>query len=109
MPRQSKSAENTTDRGIHRIVVEKNMIGEHSLELEKQFQSEITRITSPVTLDLTRTSLIDSRGIALCVGLLKECEKKGMPLTVEVNSGLARFFKLLKLNRVFKLEDQGEI
>jgi anti-anti-sigma factor len=107
MPRAAKSPEKAANPDIHRIVVEKNMVGEHSFELEKKFQSELSRTTLPVVLDLTRTTLVDSRGIALCVGLLKECEKKGVAFSIDVNPALARFFRLLKLDRVFQMNERG--
>jgi anti-anti-sigma factor len=107
MPRNAKSPEKAANPDIHRIIVEKNLVGEHSFEHEKKFQSELGRTALPVVLDLTRTASIDSRGIALCVGLLKECEKKGVTLTLEVNPTLARFFRLLKLDRVFQTIERG--
>jgi anti-anti-sigma factor len=85
-----------------RITAERNLVREFCLELEKRFQAEIEKAKTPVVLDLVRVSLIDSSGIALCVGLLKECQKKNLPLTVEVNPDLDSFFRLLKLNRVFQ-------
>lgn len=85
-----------------RITVERNLVREFCLELEKSFHAEIEKAKTPVVLDLIRVSLIDSSGIALCVGLLKECQKKNLPLTIEVNPDLDSFFRLLKLNRVFQ-------
>jgi anti-anti-sigma factor len=107
MPRNAKSPGKTVIADIHRIIVEKNMVGEHSFELEKKFQSELSRTTLPVILDLTRTTLVDSRGIALCVGLLKECEKKGVAFAIDVNPALARFFRLLKLDRIFQMNERS--
>lgn len=107
MPRTTKSPEKEADPDIHRIIVEKNIVDDDSFELEKKFQSELSRTTLPVVLDLTRTTLIDSRGIALCVGLLKECERKGVTFSIDVNQALARFFRLLKLDRVFHLNERG--
>jgi anti-anti-sigma factor len=107
MPRTTKSPEKAANPGIHRIIVEKNIVDDHSFELEKKFQSELSRTTLPVVLDLTRTTLIDSRGIALCVGLLKECERKGVAFSIDVNQALARFFRLLKLDLVFQINERG--
>jgi len=107
MPRTATSLEKAANPDIHRIIVEKNFVGEHSLELEKKFQSELSRTTLPVLLDLTRTTLIDSRGIALCVGLLRECENKGVAFTIDVNPALARYLRLLKLDRVFQMNVRG--
>ena len=86
----------------HRLVVEKNIMGEFSIELEKRFSEELAEINCPVILDLSATTMIDSRGVALCVGLFKECQRKKLPFSIEVNSELSRFFKLLKLDRVLQ-------
>ena len=107
MPRATASPEKAANPDIHRIIVEKDIVGERSLELEKRFQSELSRTTLPVVLDLTRTTLIDSRGIALCVGLLRECENRGVGFAIDVNPALARYLRLLKLDRVFQLNERG--
>ena len=93
----------------YRITVERNIVGEFCLELEKRFQAEMKTADIPVVLDLSRVKLIDSRGIALCVGLLKECQKKNLPLTVAVSPDLDSFFRLLKLDRVFKFVQKEKV
>ena len=90
-----------------RLVVEKNIIGRYSVELEKRFSEELASVNCPVILDLSATTIIDSQGVALCVGLFKECQRKNLAFSIEVGPELARFFKLLKLDRILQFVEKG--
>ena len=94
------------ESGPYRIAVEKNVIGEYAVELEKHFRSEVDRAKGAVVLDLTAATIIDSRGVALCVGLLRECQKKDLTLTIEASPELCRFFKMLKFHRIVEFVEK---
>jgi anti-anti-sigma factor len=102
-----KSSAAQPDKRVHRFIVKKNIMGEYSAELEKQFTEELSKINCPVILDLTTTTIIDSRGIALCVGLYKECRRKEISFSIEASPELCRFFKLLKLDRILQFTEKG--
>jgi anti-anti-sigma regulatory factor len=56
-------------------------------------------------LDLSGTTMIDSRGMAVCIGLKKECDKKNVPLTIELTPDLHKVFKILKLSRIIDMKE----
>ena len=95
------------DESLHRLIVKKNIIGEYSTELENQFGNELSTVNCPVVLDLSTITIIDSRGVALCVGLYKECRQKNLQFSIDVSPELARFFKLLKLDRILQFNEKG--
>ena len=102
-----KASVDTSDTDLHRFVVEKNIIGDYSTELEKRFSGELASVKGPVVLDLSATSIIDSRGVALCVGLYKECQQKNLQFSIEVSPELSHFFMLLKLDRILQFTEKG--
>ena len=102
-----KSSTKQPKEQIHRFVVKKNIMGDYSTELEKEFITALAAVSCPVVLDLTNTTIIDSRGIALCVGLYKECQQKGISFSIEAGPELCRFFKLLKLDRILHFTEKG--
>jgi len=102
-----KASARTSGNDEHRLVVGKNIIGEYSIELEKRFSEELASVKGPVVLDLAATTIIDSRGVALCVGLFKECQRKNLPFSIEAGPELTRFFKLLKLDRILQFTEKG--
>ena len=85
---RKRSSRSVPKSGPCRITVEQNVTGEYAIELEKRFRSEVEGAKGAVVLDLTAATIIDSRGVALCVGLLRECQKKDFPLTIEVTTEL---------------------
>lgn len=88
------------------VKVEKNVIGEYAAELEKNLLDEIKNVTDKFVLDLSNATVIDSRGIALCIGLLKECEKKKISLLFELSPELSKFFKIFKLNKILPVKEK---
>jgi anti-anti-sigma factor len=92
--------------GAQRIVVERNMTGVFVNELEKRFLEKIKTVHSaPIVLDLTDVSVIDSRGVALCIGLKKECDGKGARFSIDTNPELFKMFKLFKLTQVIDMKE----
>ena len=102
-----KASAPKSDPEVHRFIVEKNIMGDYSVELEKRFIAELAPVNCPVILDLTSTTIIDSRGVALCVGLYKECRRKNISFSIEASPELFRFFKLLKLDRILNFKEKG--
>ena len=106
---ESPAAEKTSSPqsdDVQRIVVERNMTGAFVNELEKRFLEKIkTMHSTPVVLDLTDVSVIDSRGVALCIGLKKECDGKGAKFSIDTNPELFKMFKLFKLTQVIDMKE----
>ncbi len=93
-----------------RITVEKDMVGKIVFDLEKQFLEEARSIIGqPVVLDLSAVKLIDSPGVALCVGLFKECKTKGSAFSIDASPDLYRFFKLFKLTKVIEIRERAAV
>jgi anti-anti-sigma regulatory factor len=93
--------------GPQRIVVERDMAGPNIAELEQQFKAAVAEARGPLILDLTAATIIDSRGIALCVGLFKECKNRNLPFSIEAGPTLLRFFRMLKLDRHMQCSEKG--
>ena len=106
---ESPAAEKTSSPqsdDVQRIVVERNMTGAFVNELEKRFLEKIkTMHSTPVVLDLTDVSVIDSRGVALCIGLKKECDGKGARFSIDTNPELHKMFKMFKLTQVIDMKE----
>jgi anti-anti-sigma factor len=104
-PEAEKSNSSQTD-DVQRIIVEHNMTGAFVNELEKRFLEKIKSLQSaPVVLDLTDVSVIDSRGVALCIGLKKECDGKGSKFSIDTNPELLKMFKIFKLTQVIDMKE----
>jgi anti-anti-sigma factor len=89
-----------------RIVVERNMTGAFVKDLEKRFLDTMQSVHgSAVVLDLTDIGVIDSQGLALCVGLKKECDRKSAPFSIEASPEIHKLFKLCKLSRVIEMKE----
>jgi anti-anti-sigma factor len=91
---------------VRKIIVERDMTGAFVSDLETRFSESIIGADgSPVVLDMKDVKRIDSRGIALCIGLKKECDTKGSALTIETNSEIHKMFKIFKLTRVIDMRE----
>jgi anti-anti-sigma regulatory factor len=95
----AKSADgNTVTEETHIIKVNNDMVGLTATGLEAGFLNETANLkNSSVLLDLNEVGKIDSSGIALCIGLKKECIKKGLKLIIEADSEISKLFKMLKI------------
>ncbi len=106
----SSISENGPAQGgqVKRIVVEQDMTGAFVNELEKRFLQTMNAVSgSSILLDLQDVHRIDSRGVALCIGLQKECEQKGAAFSIETNSEVHKTFQLFKLTRVINVKEAG--
>jgi ABC-type transporter Mla MlaB component len=109
MAEQKQGLQGQNDQEF-RITVETDMVGEVVFDLEKRFIDEMKNIKGqPVVLDLGAGKLIDSPGVALCVGLFKECKAKGSAFSIEAGPDLFRFFKLFKLTKVIDIRERAGI
>ena len=62
--------------------------------------------SSLVILDLTQTTVMDSIGIKLLLGLYKSCQQKGLSLQVDVSSEtIIRLFQLCQLTTLLNVHE----
>jgi anti-anti-sigma regulatory factor len=87
-----------------RIVVDHDMIENHVQDLRTRLLAEMAHAAGrTVVLDLASVKQIDSRGIALCIGLFKDCRTKGCVFSIEAGADLFRLFTTLKLTKVIDI------
>lgn len=69
------------------------------------FRSKLARARpGPVLLDLCACRMIDSQGIALVIGLQRECQKLGRAVQIALGDrSIARIFTCMQLDRVLDL------
>ncbi len=58
-----------------------------------------------LVLELTAVNRIDSRGIALCVGLFKECRANARAFTIEAGADLYRHFSTIRLTKLIDIRE----
>jgi anti-anti-sigma factor len=94
MNKQEKSVSNEA----YRIKVDGDLTMEYIKELEASFIEHIDKVKGgEVVLDLKNAGRIDSQGIALCIGMKKECASKKIDITIDTNSEINKLFKMLKI------------
>jgi anti-anti-sigma regulatory factor len=87
-----------------RIIVDHDMIENHVLDLRSRLLAEMANAAGKtVVLDLALVKQIDSLGIALCLGLFKDCQTKGCVFSIEAGADLFKLFTTLKLTRVIDI------
>jgi len=82
------------------------MSGDRTSALEDRFLEQMRDMNSgSVVLDLTHVEKMDSRGVALCIGILKECQIRGLAFSLVAKPDTASFFKMLNLDRVMNIRE----
>jgi ABC-type transporter Mla MlaB component len=105
--RKNQKAEKTpADTGVHRIAPDRDIVGPYVNDLAARFAEEISSPDKqPVALDLSAVKQMDSRGIALCIGLFKECQAKGNVFSILAPPDLCRFFRTVKLTKIIDIRE----
>jgi anti-anti-sigma factor len=94
------------DSHICRLETNGDLSGHRVRRLEEEFAEAITAMTfKKVQLDISSAHNIDSPGIALCVGLFKECKIKKMEFEIIVNADLHRIFSLVNLDKILPIKE----
>lgn len=94
------------DSHICKLETNGDLSGHRVRRLEEEFAEAITAMTfKKVQLDISSAHNIDSPGIALCVGLYKECKIKKMEFEIIVNDELRRIFSLVNLDKVLPIKE----
>ncbi len=90
------------------LKVSGEMSADQVLILEKEFEKEMAELPSGanLVLDLRTVIRIDSRGISLCVGLYKECEKRNIAFSIEAGAESFRILTQIKLDKIIKIQEK---
>lgn len=95
---------------MYSMAVDRDMTGAYVDELQSRFEAEISNAGKrSVILDLSAVRQIDSRGLALCIGLFKECKARGNGFSLLANPDLFRFFRLMKLTKVIDIREGAAV
>lgn len=100
------SEKESIGNSVH-LKVSGEMSADQVLILEKEFEKEMAELPAGVNLvlDLRTVSRIDSRGISLCVGLYKECEKRNITFSIEAGAESFRILTQIKLDKIIKIQE----
>ena len=92
--------------GELRLPVDRDMTGENCIALEDMFLDTMAEVKeTKVILDLSAVNQMDSRGLALCIGLLKECRLRSCAFSIELRPNLVQIFRVVKLDKIFDLKE----
>ena len=93
-----------SDPEPHRVVVTSHMWGEGAFHLERDYLGLISDVESVAfELDLSTVDKIDSRGIAFCASVVRECEKKNATLSILASRSVYHMLQLVRFDLVAQL------
>lgn len=97
----------TADRKTKKIKISGSLVGNRVNVLESELLEKLKSIKpeKEIIFDLTKVDYIDSRGISLCIGMYKECLKKGFDFSIESSSNVYRILNQINLTRVFPIKE----
>ncbi len=93
-----------------KIIADQDFTIANAKEIQAQLLTTLESVksdTQNVLLDLSKTTLLDSIGIKLVIGLLKSCQQKGLTLALQVAS--PAMMKVLQICKISQLLDIHEV
>lgn len=100
------SAKDYNESSICKLEIEGDLSGHRVKKLEEDFAEALSAITyKKVILNISTAHNIDSPGLALCVGLYKECLKKKMEFEIIANHDICKIIKLVNLDRILPIKE----
>lgn len=92
-----------------RLVAEQDFLITNSAVLQGELMSSTQEVKSgSIILDLCQTTLMDSVGIKLVIGLYKTCVQKGLTLQIEASSPtILKLFQICKLNEMLTVREMA--
>lgn len=100
------SAKNYDESSICKLEIDGDLSGHHVRKLEDDFSEALSSITyQKVILNISTAHNIDSPGLALCVGLYKECLNKKMEFEIIANQDICKIIKLVNLDRILPIKE----
>lgn len=89
-----------------KLKINGDLSGHRVKQLEDEFFEALSAIAyKKVVLDISEAHNMDSPGLALCVGLFKECQKKNFDFEIIVNSDICNIFKLVNLYKILPIKE----
>jgi anti-anti-sigma factor len=94
------------DTSVCKLEINGDLAGQRVKKLEEEFAESLSAMTfKRVILNITTAQNIDSPGLALCVGLFKECQNKKIEFEIFANQDICKIFKLVNLDRVLPIKE----
>jgi anti-anti-sigma factor len=102
------SAKNYDESSICKLEIEGDLSGHRVKKLEDEFAEALSSMTyKKVVLNISTAHNIDSPGLALCVGLYKECLKKKIDFLIIANQDICKIIKLVNLDRILPIKESN--
>lgn len=106
MPSVSDNCSAHNDLSICKLAINGDLASFRVKKLEDDFSNAISSDNiRKVVLDLTSAQNIDSPGLALCVGLYKECQNRNLEFEIYTNADIWNLFKLVNLDRILPIKE----
>ena len=87
------------------IVLEKNLIVSYLEEIEKKVKDEIGKKIDQLTIDFSKSAVVDSSGIGLLVKIHNTLKKtNGTLKIVGLQDDVKKMLMMMNLNRHFEIE-----
>lgn len=89
-----------------KLKINGDLSGHRVKQLEDDFFEALSAIAyKKVVLDISEAHNMDSPGLALCVGLFKECQKKKFDFEIIANQDICKIFKLVNLDKILPVKE----
>jgi anti-anti-sigma factor len=100
------SAKQYDEASICTLEIDGDLSGHRVRKLETEFAEALSSITyKKVILNISTAHNIDSPGLALCVGLYKECLNKKMEFEIVANQDVYKIIRLVNLDRILPIKE----
>jgi anti-anti-sigma factor len=100
------SAKKQDESSVCKLEIDGDLSGHRVKKLEDDFAEALSSITyKKVILNISTAHNIDSPGLALCVGLYKECLNKKIELEILANQDICQIIKLVNLDRILPIKE----
>jgi anti-anti-sigma factor len=94
------------DSSTCKLSINGDLAGHRVKKLEQEFAAALnSTVITKVILDISSAHNVDSPGLALCVGLFKECQAKQLAFEIQVNKETFQLFCLVNLDRILPLKE----
>lgn len=95
-----------SDADTLRLSAEGRMTGEATERLETEFTVRLGAFKgNAVIIDLSRVSMMDSKGVGLCVGVFKECAARRVSFLIEAAPPICKLLTMLNLDKTLAIKE----
>lgn len=94
------------DPAVCKLDIQGDISGQRVNSLENEITETMTSGKyKKVLLNLSGSHNMDSNGIALCVGIFKECKMKNIELEIIASNDIMKLFRIINLDRVLPVTE----